>query len=170
MILFMGETVCRAFNFVFIPLFLLLLVFLIFKYSNTFFQPFKASSKSSYQSFKFLVIFAWSLSFTMALLPLSPPLQYIFTDQAIIENNPFFRNIFVSFDSAKNWTERLLTFEPELANASAELVYQIRGATTWSGLQSTLGNISLANLLDPSGFLGYRNFIAMARKLMIYNI
>ena len=94
------------------------------------------------------------MSFTLALLPFSPSLQYVFTDQAIIKNNPFFRNIVVGFDSAKSWTERLLTFEPQLANASAELVYQIRGATTWSGLQSTLGNISLADLIGPSGFLG----------------
>ena len=101
------------------------------------------------------------MSFTLALLPLSPLLQDIFTNHAIIENNPFFRSVVVSFDSAKNWTERLLTFEPQLANASAELVYQIRGATTWSGLQSTLENISLADLIDPSGFFGYTIFDIM---------
>ena len=107
------------------------------------------------------------MSFTLALLLFSPSLQYVFTNEAIIENNPFFRNVVVGFDSAKNWTERLLTFEPQLANASAELVYQIRGATTWSGLQSTLENISLADLIDPSDFLGYRNFIIIEITLII---
>lgn len=120
---------------------------------NIIFQPFSASTKPSYQTLLILISFTWIFSLLLALIPFSTSLQYIFTDRAVIQHNPFFRNVVVDFDSAKNWAERLLTFEPELRNTTVDVVYRIRGATTWSGLKDLLGNIRLAELLEPSGYM-----------------
>jgi len=89
----------------------------------------------------------------LALLPFSNRLQYVFTNRAIIPVNMFFENVIVGFDSAKDWAEKLLTFAPELQSASPALVYQIRDAASWSDLQSILGNVSVASILDTQSFI-----------------
>ena len=61
----------------------------------------------------------------------------------------------VRFDAAKDWAQKLLTFDPKLKSASRETAYQIRDAATWSDLQAVICNASVASILDPQSFIGY---------------
>jgi len=117
-------------------------------------QPFKASTKPTRRTVLGLIAMTWAVSLFLALLPFSNRLQFMFTNRAIIPENHFFENVIVRFDSAKVWAEKLLTFVPELQSASPEVVYQIRDAASWSDLQSILGNVSIANVLDAQSFIG----------------
>jgi len=117
-------------------------------------QPFKASTKPSRRTVLGLIVMTWAVSLFLALFPFTTRLQYVFTNRAIIPGNLFFENVIVGFDSAKDWAEKLLTFSPELQSASSKIVFQIRDATSWSELQSTLGNVSVASVLDAQSFIG----------------
>jgi len=96
----------------------------------------------------------WTVSLFLALLPFTNRLQYVFTDRAVIPENLFFENVTVRFDAAKEWAEKLLTFAPEMKLASADTVYQIRNAISWSDLRSVLGNVSAASILETQSYIG----------------
>jgi len=90
----------------------------------------------------------------LALLPFSSHLEFIFTDRAIIHDNLFFENAVVRFESAKIWAEKLVTYSPELQTASRNRVLRISNAASWSDLQSALGNVSVAKVLETERYFG----------------
>jgi len=101
-----------------------------------------------------LIAVAWVISLFLAFLPLSPQLKYVFTDRAIILDNLFFANVTVRLDAAKDWSEKLLTFNPQLQSAPAEMVYKIRNAISWSELYAALENVTAARMLNVQRFIG----------------
>ena len=101
-----------------------------------------------------LISFTWAISLFLALLPFSHQLQRVFTNRAIIRDNLFFRNVIVGFEAARRWAESIITFSPELQSATSATVANIRSANSWSDLQSALGNVSYANMLETQTFFG----------------
>ena len=125
------------------------------KYDFVFvFQPFLASIKPENRTLLLLISMSWLIALLLAVLPFTVSLQYLFLDLAIIPNNPFFRSVSVSFSSAKTWVQRLLTFEPDFVNATANFAKDIQDATTWSDLQSVLQTTNHIQIFQPKGYIG----------------
>ena len=125
------------------------------KYNFVFvFQPFLASIKPENRTLLLLISMSWLIALLLALLPFTVSLQYLFLDLAIIPNNPFFRSVSVSFSSAKTWVQRLLTFEPDFANTTANFAKDIQDATTWGNLRSALEETNHTQLFQPKSYIG----------------
>ena len=122
--------------------------------SAVFLQPFDATTKPSKLTVLLLIIMTWAISLFVALIPFSKNLEFFFTTRAIIHDNLFFQSVVVSFEAAKDWAEKLITFSPELQTATRETVLRIRDAVSWSGLRSALGNVSETNVLQTDRFFG----------------
>ena len=119
-----------------------------------FFQPFKASNKPSRRFVLFLLLSSWFISFVLALVPFSTSLQFIFEDQVLIEDHYFFQKVFVQFDSAKIWAEKLLIYDPAFMTSFYIMVERIRDAVSWKELQSLVANSSVAFALETSQYFG----------------
>ena len=101
------------------------------------------------------IIFAWVSSFILATLPLIPQLQYIFVEKAFLYGNPFFGNAVVNIEAAKNWAFKLITFDPNFANVSNDVIENIRTANSWWTLQSVIRQSSTVDTyFNPDHFLG----------------
>ena len=118
------------------------------------FQPFEASSKPSRRFIFFLILSSWIFSFFLALLPFSTTLEFIFKDEAIVKEYYFFRKFFVRLDSAKNWTENLLTYDPVFKSSLIDTAERIRDAASWHELQSLVANSSVAFALEADQYFG----------------
>ena len=114
----------------------------------------KGKPKAKFVIFAILIV--WILSLVLALLPLmQTEYQSVFVEEAFLYENPFFENAIVKFDSAKTWTRKLVTFDPEFANTSDQIFQRIEEANSWYSLQNIIETSTLsASYFQPAQFLG----------------
>ena len=120
------------------------------------FQPFISKRKPKASFVIFAILIVWILSLAIALLPLMPTkFQSVFVEKAFMYENPFFENAIVKFDSAKNWTRKLMTFDPDFANTSDQIFQRIEEANSWYSLQNIIETSTMsASYFQPAQFLG----------------
>ena len=78
----------------------------------------------------------------------------MFANEAIIKDSYFFRNVVVSLNSAKNWTEKLLTYHPKLVTSSIDTVERIREAVSWQELRNIMIALNVTMFPKPTKFIG----------------
>ena len=79
----------------------------------------------------------------------------VFVEEAFLYENPFFENAIVKFDSAKTWTRKLMTFDPDFANTSDQIFQSIEEANSWNSLQNIIETSTMsASHFQPAQFLG----------------
>ena len=120
------------------------------------FQPIVSRSKPKARSVIFAILIVWILSLAIALLPMMPTkFQSVFAEEAFLYENPFFENAIVKFDSAKNWTRKLITFDPDFANTSDQIFQRIEETNSWYFLQNIIETSAMsASYFQPAQFLG----------------
>ena len=78
----------------------------------------------------------------------------MFADEAIINDSYFFQNDVVSFNSAKSWVEKLLTYDPVLVTSSIDTVERIREAASWQELNDIMVALNITMFPKPTKFIG----------------
>jgi len=82
-----------------------------------------------------MILCSWSISIIIASLPLASSLQQVFVDKAHVINNPYFNNVVVSFDAAKDFTKKLLIYAPELTLLPNSVKSKVDSFHSWQELQ-----------------------------------
>jgi len=100
------------------------------------------------------IFLSWFFAFLLAFIPLSPSLEYIFADRVTLRNAAFFEHILVRLDSAKSWAEKLLTYDPNIALASHDVIPKIRSSHSWQDLRNAIGNTSSITFIEPTRYFG----------------
>ena len=102
-----------------------------------------------------LILLSWTFSISLALVPVLPQLQSVFADRALLQDNSFFPSKVTYFAEAKNWSEKLLTYDPSFTHRSPEVAsHEIETATSWHGLRSALGDAKWAEILETNNYFG----------------
>ena len=97
----------------------------------------------------------WAVAFLLALIPLSSSLETTFVPSALIRGNPFFDKVVISFDEAKTWAQKVLTFDPSFTPQSAmQAAKKLESATSYAGLREALGGARSAKYLEVDGLFG----------------
>ena len=86
------------------------------------------------------ISFAWILSFLLAFIPLVLSFNFLYADQAIVENNPYFRNATVDFSSVKTWIEKLFSFDRDFTDFPDNPVKDVKQAKFWEQFQTFVKN------------------------------
>nr|CAB3263304.1 uncharacterized protein LOC108950436 [Phallusia mammillata] len=119
------------------------------------YNPIASLSKPSFRAVLLMIMLTWTISLTLALVPLSASQQSSFVERALIGSNPFFSNVVVHFDAAKNFTIKLLTYSKHLSSQPDSVLLQVQAMTSWNELEQFLANTSQSNLLTISNYFGY---------------
>ena len=78
----------------------------------------------------------------------------MFEDEAIINDSYFFPNDVVSFNSAKSWAEKLLTYDPVLVTSSIDTVERIQKAASWQELRNIMVALNITMFPKHTKFIG----------------
>ncbi|XP_076814045.1 uncharacterized protein LOC143460429 [Clavelina lepadiformis] len=118
-------------------------------------KPFSTSTKPTQGQVLIGISFAWIFSILLAFIPLAPNLDYLYTDVAWVEDNPYFQNATVKFSSAQRWIEKLFTFDPNYTDLPDQATDDVRRATSWGKLQTFVQKQNSKQTLEISRYYGY---------------
>uniref|UniRef100_H2Z7C7 G-protein coupled receptors family 1 profile domain-containing protein n=1 Tax=Ciona savignyi TaxID=51511 RepID=H2Z7C7_CIOSA len=91
-------------------------------------NPFYSSTRPQIKVVIFFIAATWFFSLFLSLLPLSVGLQGIFVGSAVMQDNPFFDNVVVDFQTTKNLAEKLYVFDRKHIDSSS---VNIEEASSW---------------------------------------
>ena len=100
----------------------------------TIFQPFSAHPKKRKLLIGILCI--WVVSICLALLPVVLVNDgHVYSQSVVVKNNPYFKTWNVNFDTLKSFAIKLLTFHPDLKNASLIERKMVANSASWKELE-----------------------------------
>ncbi|XP_076812070.1 uncharacterized protein LOC143459012 [Clavelina lepadiformis] len=118
-------------------------------------KPMGSSTKPTQGQVLIGISFAWIFSILLAFIPLAPNLDYLYTDVAWVEDNPYFQNATVKFSSAQRWIEQLFTFDPSYSELPDQVIDDVKQVTSWGQLQAIIHDQNRSQTLKISRFYGY---------------
>jgi len=117
-------------------------------------QPLSVINKPKTWFVLLLIALSWTISFSIALIPLIPGNQDVFAQKAKINDNPYFSGV-VNFSEAKSYAETLLTYSPDMSIASDDDVRKITRSESWTDVEKFFSSFpTKPEHLKFSGFYG----------------
>ncbi|CAK8675562.1 unnamed protein product [Clavelina lepadiformis] len=115
-------------------------------------KPLSRSTKPTQGQVLIGISFAWIFSILLAFIPLAPNLDYLYTDVAWVEDNPYFQNATVKFSSAQRWIEKLFTFDPNYSELPDQTIDDVKRATSWGRLRTFVQEQNSTQTLQVSRY------------------
>nr|XP_039259229.1 G-protein coupled receptor GRL101-like isoform X2 [Styela clava] len=99
------------------------------------FKPFKSSRHPKMKIVSFMILIAWTISFLIAILPLSSHLSGMFVSHAEFEYSPYSSNATVTLDETKSLFTRLLTYDLK-PNMTFPDKFSVNNFQSWQDIES----------------------------------